>query len=388
MEFEAFRFRMSDSRRCSHEDARPVDASSEGARGSIALRAPAGGTGAAGRLLLRLRQRSPTARYAIMLAAVAVIGVFDYITGPQLTVSFFYALPVYALAVTTGTTGGIIAALAGALAHYVVVLLEPLERAHPLVPYWNLLVEFALFVLVALSAATWQRLSDDLARVQVETRNDLLATVSHDLRGPLTALLLNARIIERSGGDPVMLERARQIHRIGRSMEQLISDYLDLMRLQDGRLTIEPRRCNVADLLRDALSTVEPVAADKQIVIDRHLASTRDVVCDYARIQQVLSNVLGNAVKYTPNGGHVSVDVETPRAEQVTISIHDSGPGIPADALAHVFDRYWQGAQGRAGVGLGLAIAKAIVDAHGERLWLDSELGRGTTFHFTLRAAD
>jgi signal transduction histidine kinase len=129
-------------------------------------------------------------------------------------------------------------------------------------------------------------------------------------------------------------------------------------------------------------------AAEKSIGLSRHTRSPVTVLCERDLLLRVFSNLIGNAIKFTPTGGAISVSAET-LSGQVHFSVKDSGPGIPADHLAHIFDRYWQQKDSdRRGSGLGLYIAKGIVEAHGGRIWAESKLGEGSTMHFALPAHD
>ena len=175
-------------------------------------------------------------------------------------------------------------------------------------------------------------------------------------------------------------------------MSHLIRDLLDMARIESRRLQLE--RCNheLAGLIGDALEMFQPLAGEGQIRLG---ADTPDAAlalsCDRERILQVLSNLIGNALKFTPAGGSVRLVVrrdEANDARMVCLGVADTGTGIAPENLENIFDRYWQvRASGRAGAGLGLSIARGIVEAHGGRIWAESEMGRGSTFWFTVPRA-
>jgi CheY-like chemotaxis protein len=169
-------------------------------------------------------------------------------------------------------------------------------------------------------------------------------------------------------------------------MNRLIQDLLDISSIDAGRLRLEKSRQGVPRMLEEALAVWESLAAQKSLGINCECPSADelDLDCDPNRILQVLNNLVGNAIKFTEPGGSIHVRVE-PRANDVCFSVTDSGPGIPEADLPHIFDRFTRASTtARRGTGLGLSIAKGIVEAHGGRIWVESQAGVGSTFYFTL----
>jgi signal transduction histidine kinase len=167
-------------------------------------------------------------------------------------------------------------------------------------------------------------------------------------------------------------------------MSRLVDDLLDVARIDAGSLRIVRSGCDVSALAQDALLAVQPLAEQKGITLEAHLPEPSvPVHCDRRRILQVFANLMGNAVKFTGQGGvRLEVSVE---GREVCFSISDTGAGISAEHLPHLFERYWQAREGeRSGAGLGLYIARGIVEAHGGRIWADSTRGKGTRISFTL----
>jgi len=171
-------------------------------------------------------------------------------------------------------------------------------------------------------------------------------------------------------------------------MDALIRDLLDLSRLDAGRLSVAPTPEDPSTLLTESLQTLKPLVSEKGITLDIQIESgLPKVMADRERIQQTLSNLVGNAIKFSPKGSNIAV-IARKDAEGVQISVMDRGTGIAPDQLPLVFDRYWQSSRtDRQGAGLGLAIAKGIVEAHGGRIWITSVPGEGTTASFTLPTA-
>lgn len=224
-------------------------------------------------------------------------------------------------------------------------------------------------------------------------RDELLAIVSHDLRSPLSAIMLGAERLRMSATDnPALGSSLRIVDIIARSaqrMERLVGDLVDYEQIKLKRLRIEPSPQEASSLVSAVVDLLEPSASEKHVRIEADVDAIEgiEVLCDRGRIAQVLSNIAGNAVKFSPPGSTVRI-VARPRGDQVEIAITDFGPGIPREQLAQIFVRNWQAkSSDRRGLGLGLTIAKGIVDAHGGRIWAESDVGRGSTFVFTLPIA-
>jgi signal transduction histidine kinase len=229
-------------------------------------------------------------------------------------------------------------------------------------------------------------------RREVAQREDLLSMVSHDLRNPLSAVALAARLLGQSPGPEAATSRhveiiARNVTR----MERLIADLLTASKVREGRLVIEPQAQETVPLLTEAVEASASAAAEKQIDLRMEAAGDLPpVLCDRERILQVLWNLLGNAVKFTPAGGLVVASARLPDTsrEEVYFSVRDSGVGIDESELPHVFDRYWQKTEHASrGTGLGLFIAKGIVESHRGRIWVESRPGQGSNFQFAVPAA-
>jgi PAS domain S-box-containing protein len=230
------------------------------------------------------------------------------------------------------------------------------------------------------------------AQQAVRLREQVLAIVSHDLRNPAGAVKLAADLVikrSREQDDARVLRQAETIRRSADRMERLIGDLLDMASIQVGRLKIERRVHAVADLLRDAAETHQPLAVEQGIVFTTEQdIDDLHVECDRERILQLFSNLLGNAFKFCGRGDRVTVQAKRD-GDHIRFAVADTGPGIAPDEQPHIFEPYWSAERyGKKGTGLGLFIARGIVEAHGGSLWLASEPGQGTTFFFTLPIAD
>lgn len=226
------------------------------------------------------------------------------------------------------------------------------------------------------------------AESAVRTRDDLVAIVSHDLKNPLNVIQMSAQIArsQLSEDDKAAAFTALdRIERATRRMNVLISDLLNLAKIEAGRFQLHLGPCTARELVAEAVSLQTPIADKKPVKLDSSRVEDVPLVADRDRMFQVLTNLLGNAVKFSPANGVVTVSARVVETF-VRFEVSDRGPGIPDHLLSSVFDRYWQAPKSRSreSFGLGLYIAKGIVDAHGGRIWVDSEVGVGTTFAFTV----
>ena len=218
----------------------------------------------------------------------------------------------------------------------------------------------------------------------IRTRDDILATVSHDLRNPLGNILLSAELLEEEGleKDPGLIDT---IKRSANRMSMLIRDLLDIAAIDGGELSIHRRPVQIGPLVAEAAAQQQQLAKQKHLTV-RFVPAEPDVVilCDQDRILQVFGNLIGNALKFTSAGGTITVSHRL-QEDEVALTVSDTGPGILADQLPHVFDRFWRNQDSvNAGSGLGLAICRGIIDQHGGRIWAESGEGQGATFVFTL----
>jgi signal transduction histidine kinase len=237
--------------------------------------------------------------------------------------------------------------------------------------------EFARSAASALENARLYR----AAERAIAARDDVLAVVSHDLRNPVGRVRLAAQLLLEM--DQVAPEGRRTVAMVIRAadeMTRLIGDLLDVARIEAGRLSLELAPLDLEELLERLDESHAAFARERDLRwrVERAPASAT-VHADADRLLQALGNLVGNAMKFTPEGGEVRIGVEV-EEEAVRLGVHDSGPGMDEVQLAHVFDRFWQASSGdRRGAGLGLAIARGIVEAHAGRLWLESDPGRGTS---------
>jgi two-component system, OmpR family, phosphate regulon sensor histidine kinase PhoR len=218
-------------------------------------------------------------------------------------------------------------------------------------------------------------------------KSDFVHTVSHDLRSPLTSILGYTELIERTG--PLNENQHEFLHRLQGSIQHittLINDLLDLGRLEAG---FDTRRevVQLEGVMKYTLDMFEPQAKKKKLDLQISIAtSLKPLRANPIRIRQMLDNLVGNAIKYTPDQGVVSVGMSM-HENQIILKVEDSGPGIPQEEQNHIFEKFYRATnapEGVQGTGLGLAIVKSIVDSHQGRVWVESVMGKGSTFFVLL----
>ena len=225
-------------------------------------------------------------------------------------------------------------------------------------------------------------------------KSDFVSNVSHELRTPLTAVKGSVDNMLDGLTGSLNEKQIRYLVRIKSNtdrLSRLINDLLDLSRIEAGKIDIKPTVLSPVALAKEIIENLRPLAVDK--LIDLEIACRENEVTVWAdrdKLTQVLMNLIGNAVKFTSARGNVNIAIEKNDDEWVQISVADTGPGIPCEELDKIFDKFYQLAQvdnrKSRGTGLGLAISKALVQMHGGKIWVESELGKGTTFSFTLPA--
>ena len=226
------------------------------------------------------------------------------------------------------------------------------------------------------------------ARRATGARDEVLAVVSHDLRNPISAITMCARILHEAPPTETA-EREKMLTAITDAtawMQRLIRDLLDVSAIEAGRLSVERRPTAVAPIITAAVGMVSGEVEARAIRLEVDVPNNLPAVnVDETRIVQVITNLLGNAIKFTDTDGRITIHARE-SSGMVVISVEDTGMGIEPNALPHIFDRFWQArATPRRGSGLGLAIARGIVEAHGGKIWVESELGRGSVFSFSVR---
>ena len=228
-----------------------------------------------------------------------------------------------------------------------------------------------------------------VAELLAQAREEVLGVVAHDLRNPLSIIITSTDLLLEEN-----LDRARRTEmlkvalRAGRHMNRLIGDLLDTVRMHAGKFTLDLEDVPVVAIFRQTIETFRPIAEKSGVYLEAVPPDDGVVVrADPFRVSQIVGNIVGNALKFTPEDGKVTIRADA-SANHVAIHVSDTGPGIAPADIDHLFDDFWQARRNdHRGVGLGLAIAKGLVEAQGGRIWCESAPGRGSTFSFTLPRA-
>jgi PAS domain S-box-containing protein len=252
-----------------------------------------------------------------------------------------------------------------------------------------------LFVVVLRDITARQR-AEDALRDAVTAREEMIGIVSHDLRNPANAVKMLAKsIFDEADGEPVparVLERVAVMRQAAEQIDALIQDLLDTTRLAGGPLSVLPRVADAVALTARGVEGLRPLADAGRVSLVVALSPDLPAAfVDPDRFVQLLSNLIGNAIKFTPPGGSVTLTAEVD-ADELLFVVTDTGEGISAEQLPHVFERFYQaprraGRMIRHGAGLGLPISRGIVEAHGGHIWLSSTPGVGTSVRFSLPVA-
>ncbi len=358
------------------------------------------------------------ARYALALTATAVALAATLVLrrdGP--TPSFLFFVPAVALSVWYGGVGP------GALA---TVLALGLIDINFFAPGGSLSIdriealEIIAFLIVSVTitttmtalqraralaesrAAQLKKLNDEVGRsyndererrrtaeLMAQAREEVLAVVAHDLRNPLNVIVSSADLLLQERLDRLKKKELLLVMlRAGKQMNRLIADLLDAVRLQAGKFNLDVEEVPVRTIFTQTEEAFRPLAANRSIQLIA-VPPTDDVAvrADPFRVSQIIGNLVGNALKFTPERGTVTLRA-SPNGHNVAFHVSDTGPGIDPADVEHLFDNFWQARNDHRGVGLGLPIAKGMVEAHGGMIWCDTQPGHGATFSFTLPRAD
>jgi signal transduction histidine kinase len=230
----------------------------------------------------------------------------------------------------------------------------------------------------------------DEAEAATRAREHVLAVVAHDLRNPLHLVTMTTQLLlEIECSAERREELLAVINRAAKHMNRLIQDLLDVVRLDTGHLALDVRPIPASAILAQTMEAFHFAALQKQVsLLVGDAPADAYAHADGERVVQAMGNLVGNALKFVEPGGSVRLQ-SVKKGMDVQFSVADSGPGIAPDQLEQLFEQFWQGHHNdRRGVGLGLTIARGIVEAHGGRIWAESHLGEGSTFYFTLPAAN
>jgi signal transduction histidine kinase len=249
---------------------------------------------------------------------------------------------------------------------------------------------FAILLATALALIVTRTLSRLFAKSQnaAKVRQEIVEMVAHDLKNPISAINLTTDLMARSleGQTSISSIEVRRRNEVIRKasdrMSSIVFTLLDLAKLEAGTFTIDKKKVLPSEILKNTFELFEPLAIQKKLKLEYSSDLLPDLECDGERIYQVLSNLLGNSLKFTKEKSKIIMNAQV-KGEGIVFSVIDEGPGLSTSEMIHVFDRYWQADCNRKiGTGLGLAICKGIIESHNGKIWVESKLGEGSKFSF------
>ena len=336
------------------------------------------------KLLEYLGKQSKPFLVILGFALVGLIGIVDYLTGSELAFSIFYLIPISLIAWLAGRQAGIALSIAGAVSWLIADLLAGSTYSLPLIPFWNTLVRFGFFLIIThvLSALRSAR----------QRQEELAQFIVHDLRTPLSIVMTGLLTLQDLASESLDATQKNLVEMCivsSQRLATLINSLLDVARLENGQLPLQLSQVNVKELVESSLKQIAVLAKRSHVTLTSQLdANLETVYADAEVTTRVLVNLLSNAIKFSRPESVITIRIAPYSANMAALSVADQGRGIPKEWADRVFDKFAQVEGPRTGSavgsGLGLTFCRLAVEAQGGRIWLDSEVNKGTTFTFTL----
>lgn len=329
----------------------------------------------------RLQQLSKISLIFICVLLMLLVALLDYFSGPAISTSIFYLIPISISAWFINRRAGLLFAINAAILWFLADYLTNPQIILS-VTFWNATVRLGFFLIVVFSFSALHR--------SRKRQEDLMSFVIHDLRAPLGNMLTAFDLLSDSAtAENGNLEVVQLGQSSGTRMMVLVDSLLDLSRLESGQVQLHPENVQLDALIEESIAQLILTAEIKNITFARQFdRTTTAVLADPTLTQRVIVNLLNNAIKFSPMDGVITVQTADAPTGGITVSVIDQGPGIPAEWQKRVFAKYGQVTGGKSGgSGLGLTFCKLAVEAQNGRIWLESEPGSGTILRFTLPKA-
>lgn len=326
-----------------------------------------------------LQRLSRVSLMSICVILMLLVALFDYFSGPAISTSIFYLIPISISAWFLSRRNGLILAVNAAILWFLADYLTN-PQIIVSVTFWNATVRLGFFLITVFS---FSALHDSRKR-----QEDLMSFVVHDLRAPLGNMLTAFDLLatDKMTAASTNIEVVKLGQSSGKRMMVLVDSLLDLSKLESGQLQLQAENVKLETLIDESIAQLVLTAEVKKITFARKFdRRTTAVLADRSLTQRVIMNLLNNAIKFSPISGVITVQTSATPGGSVTVSVMDQGPGIPAEWQQRVFAKYGQVSGGKSGgSGLGLTFCKLAVEAQNGRIWLESEPGSGTILRFTL----
>lgn len=341
-------------------------------------------------LLQKFGRQSTTTHILTSILMILVMTAFDYLSGPELSFSIFYLIPVTIAAWFISRRAGVLISFTSASAWLLVDLTNQAIYSYPTIPYWNGFVRFGFFLIITLILSSLQK-----SQHKQET---LMHFIVHDLRSPLATTMMGLDVLQFSGAANLTEKQQSVITdslTSGRRMLTLINSLLDLPRLEHREMPLQLTAVNVVELGQAALAEMQLFAQRRQVTLSLEIEQGEQLVqADRELTQRILLNLLGNAVKYSPTDSTVTLQTTPTKEGKLIFTVLDQGPGIPPQWRKKVFDKFAQvearqSSVSLTGSGVGLNFCQLAVKAQGGKIWVDDnpKSEQGAAFSFTLPTA-
>jgi len=314
------------------------------------------------------------------LVFVVVIGVFNYLTGPGFSYLLAYLAPIILVTRFSGRIPGILLSILSSLIWLLGHIMSCPDHFYIITHFWNLAEKLGVFLIVVFILLMIEQ--------KEEENKNMLSMIAHDMKNPtLIAKGFVMRLLKGKAG-PLTESQGKYVGIVNDELtrlERLILEFLDFSRLEANEFKLDFAPLDVVENLKNHVESIWVEANKKQINLSTDFPSENLllVVADTVQFDRIVRNLLGNAINYTETGGSIKVKIHAEK-KHVLVQVIDTGRGIPAEHIQHIFDLFYRLKNDHGGIGLGLPIVKAIVKAHRGKIWVESEPGKGSTFSFTL----
>ena len=326
----------------------------------------------------------------ISTTLVLLIGYLDFITGYEICFSLFYLIPITIISICKNYIWGLIFSAIATIVWITGEIANGMTFSHYSIPYWNSLMRFGFYSIISIFADKSQKSFKKETEIS-KFKSDMISAVSHEFNNLLTGLNLTAILLEE-GEQPKIEEERINLYKMHRhnytAMSEQIKILLNNSRLESGKITPKLKKAKIRDIINNAINYLLPIAYKKNIKIKKHFPKENiPINCDIDLMNLAISNLIANAIKYSPIDKNISVYIKQINNTKMEVSIEDNGIGIKKEDFDKIFSGYYRTEESMryaSGFGIGLKLTKDIIELHNSELKLESKMGQGSKFSFTL----